>query len=120
MRIESQLTDEAVLGELGERLAALRLARNLTQVQLAAQAGVARSVIQSVETGGSVTTTNLVRVLRELDLLDALDGLIAQPTTSPVAELKLRGRTRRRAASARGDAAQPPGAKLPWRWGDES
>jgi transcriptional regulator with XRE-family HTH domain len=117
MRIESQLTDEAVLRELGERLASLRLGRNLTQVQLAAQAGVARSVIQSVETGGSVTTTNLVRVL---DLLDALDGLIAQPTTSPVAELKLRGRTRRRAARTRGEPAQPPGAKQPWRWGDES
>lgn len=56
MRIEPQLTDEAVLGELGERLAALRLSRNLTQRQLAKQAGVARSLVQRIEAGEPVTT----------------------------------------------------------------
>ncbi|MGA2757142.1 MAG: helix-turn-helix transcriptional regulator [Solirubrobacteraceae bacterium] len=120
MKIESQLTDEAVLRELGERLAALRLGRNMTQLQLAASAGVARSVIQNVERGGSVTTANLVRLLRELDLLDALERLIPQPTPSPVAELRLRGHTRRRAAGSRGGAEAPADRNRPWRWGDES
>jgi transcriptional regulator with XRE-family HTH domain len=120
MNIDSQLTDDAVLAELGGRLAALRLGRNLTQLQLAARAGVGRSVIQNVERGGSVTTANLVRLLRELELLDALDRLVPQPAPSPVAELKLRGQTRRRAAGSRGGAGRPDDRDRPWRWGDES
>ena len=45
MRIDSQLTDDAVLAELGKRLARTRLARNLTQGELAAEAGVERKVV---------------------------------------------------------------------------
>lgn len=76
MRIESQLTDEAVLSELGERLARLRLGRDLTQRQLGQRAGVARTVVQRIESGEPVTTANLIRLLRALDLLDALDRSI--------------------------------------------
>ena len=118
MDIDSQLTDEAVLGEIGERLAALRLARNLTQQELSERAGVARDVIQRLEAGGPVMDANLIRVLRELGLLDALDRLIPAPVPSPLAELKLRGRQRRRAAGGHGRAESPPGER-PWRWGDE-
>jgi transcriptional regulator with XRE-family HTH domain len=118
MNIDSQLTDEAVLSEIGGRLAALRLARNLTQQELSERAGVARDVIQRLEAGGSVMDGNLIRVLRELELLDALDRLIPAPVPSPLAELKLRGRQRRRAAGARGRAEDPAGER-PWRWGDE-
>ncbi|MGD0386522.1 MAG: helix-turn-helix transcriptional regulator [Solirubrobacteraceae bacterium] len=118
MDIDSQLTDEAVLGEIGERLAALRLARNLTQQELSERAGVARDVIQRLEAGGPVMDANLIRVLRELGLLDALDRLIPAPVPSPLAELKLRGRQRRRAAGAHGRAEGPAGER-PWRWGDE-
>ena len=41
MRIDSQLTDSAILNELGTRLSRRRLDRNLSQVQLANEAGVA-------------------------------------------------------------------------------
>src|ERR1019366_3336102 len=121
MRIEPRLTDEAILGELGERLARARLGRDLTQRELGRQAGVGRSVVQRIETGEPVTTTNLVRVLRGLDMLDALDLLIAQSAPSPIQELRLRGRERRRASGAHGGAGEPaPDTSRPWRWGDES
>jgi putative transcriptional regulator len=120
MRIEAQLTDETVLGELGERLARLRLSRDLTQRQLGERAGVGRTVIQRVETGEPVTTPNLVRVLRALELLDALDRLIPQSAPSPLQELKLRGRQRRRASGAHGGSDEPAAENRPWRWGDES
>ena len=121
MRIEPQLTDETVLSELGERLAGLRLSRDLTQRQLGEQGGVARTVIQRIEAGEPVTTANLIRVLRALDMFDALDRLIPQSSPSPVQELKLRGRRRRRASGAHGGADEPaPGEDRPWRWGDES
>ena len=40
MKVDRQATDEVFLGRLGERLARLRLARNLTQAQLAEQGGL--------------------------------------------------------------------------------
>ena len=121
MRIESQLTDEAVLRDLGERLAGMRLSRNLTQRQLAEQAGLARTLVQRIEGGTPVNTPSLIRVLRALELFDALDRLIPPSSPSPVQELKLRGRRRRRASGAHGGADEPPpGEDRPWRWGDES
>ena len=120
MRIESQLTDETVLSELGERLARLRLSRDLTQQRLGEQAGVGRTVVQRIEAGEPVTTTNLIRVLRALDSLDALERLLPQEAPSPVQELKLRGAQRRRASGAHGGRAEAAEQPRPWRWGDES
>ena len=120
MRIEPQLTDEAVLRELGERLAGVRLSRDLTQRQLGEQGGVARTVIQRIEAGVPVTTPNLIRVLRALDSLDALDLLIPASSPSPVQELRLQGRQRRRASGAHGRSDETSGKGRPWRWGDES
>jgi transcriptional regulator with XRE-family HTH domain len=120
MRIEPNLTDEAVLTELGERLAALRLARDLTQTRLGEQAGVGRTVVQRIEAGQPVTTTNLIRVLRALDALDVLDRLIPAQAPSPLEELKLRGRQRRRASGAHARRDEPAQEPQPWRWGDES
>jgi transcriptional regulator with XRE-family HTH domain len=119
--IETQLTDEAILRELGGRLAGLRLARDLTQRQLGERAGVARPAVQRIEAGQPVTTTNLIRVLRALDALDALDRLIPPAAPSPLAELKLRGRQRRRASGAHGSAgAAPERGGGAWKWGDEA
>ena len=120
MRIEANLTDEAVLAELGERLAGLRLARDLTQASLGEQTGVGRTVVQRIETGQAVTTTNLIRVLRVLDALDALDRMIPQQAPSPLEELKLRGRRRRRASGVHEHPDGPAEEPRPWRWGDEA
>ena len=68
MRIDSQLTDDAVLAELGERLARTRLERNLTQGALANEAGVARKVVHAMEAGTEFKITSLIRVLRALGL----------------------------------------------------
>jgi len=119
MRITERLTDEAVLAELGERLSRTRLERNLTQRELAAEAGVERKAIQRIEAGDSVTLVSLIRVLRAMGLLEALDRLVPEPTPSPVELLALQGRRRRRASGGRARVAgrgERPGR---WRWGDE-
>lgn len=118
MRISAQNTDTAVLEELGSRLRRTRLDRNLSQANLAEEAGIGRVTLQRIEEGKPASLANLIRVLRTLDLLDGLDRLVAEPSPSPVGELKRRGRRRQRAGSARpsGRSEPPPRA---WRWPDE-
>jgi transcriptional regulator with XRE-family HTH domain len=120
MRIESQLTDEAVLSELGSRLAHARLQQNLSQRALGESAGVDRLTIQQLEAGGAVKVISLIRVLRALGLLDTLEQLVPEPGPSPIEQLELRGRRRRRASGSRTAGRPEPPRARPWRWGDQS
>ncbi len=117
MKINKQATDDAVLSELGGRLGRIRLGRNLTQAQLAEQAGVSKRTVERLEAGAVAThLSGFIRVCRVLDLLDRFDLLVAESVPSPVAHLKLRGRQRQRASAAK--AVRPSAAK--WQWGNES
>lgn len=122
MRIQSDLTDEAVLAELGERITRTRLEHNLSQQELGEEAGVGRRTAQRLEAGESVQLVSLLRVLRVLGLMDSLDRLVPEPVPSPIERLKLRGRERQRAAGRHGHPAPPQeqGERKPWTWGDES
>lgn len=116
MEISNELADRKVLSELGDRLARHRLDRNLTQAQLAREAGVSKRTVVRLEKGESSQVTNLVRVLRALGLLTNLDGLVPAPLVSPLAQLKSRAKERRRASPV----AKKPGPESPWTWGDET
>jgi len=115
MKIGAGNSDSIVLKEIGRRLARTRLERNLSQEQLAAESGISKATIERLETGSPVKSTSLIRVLRSLDRLDALDRLLPEPLPSPVERLKLRGRRRQRARSRQ----EGDGEAEPWRWGDE-
>ena len=116
MKITKQSTDALVLAELGGRLAQTRLNRNLTQAQLATEAGVSLRTIQRLELGAVATQlAGFVRVCRALDLIERFDLLVPEPVPSPVAQLKLGRRRRQRASRLR-----PPGAaNAKWQWGNE-
>ena len=114
MKIANKVSDVMVLTELGARLAAIRLERNLTQSQLAEQAGVSKSTVQRLEAGAVATQlSGFIRVCRTLDLVERFDLLIPEPVASPVAQLKLGGRQRQRASVTR---LTPPASKK-WQWG---
>jgi transcriptional regulator with XRE-family HTH domain len=120
MQLNDLLTDPAVLSELGERLARQRLARNLTQPQLAETAGIGRATLQRLEHGESVQLTSLIRVLRALDLLPALDAAIPEAVVSPLAELARAAQPARRRARGDEDEDDEDFHAGPWRWdGDE-
>jgi transcriptional regulator with XRE-family HTH domain len=109
------VTNEAILKELGERVAGARLARNLTQAMLAEEAGVAKRTVERLESGEAATQlSGFVRVCRALGLLDRLDALVPEGTASPIAQLRLKGRKRRRASGRK--AASPEPKK--WTWDD--
>lgn len=117
MKFSNQATDEAILGELGGRLARTRLDRNLTQSQVAAQAGVSKNTVQRLESGSVATQlSSFIRVCRVLDLVGRLDLWVPEPVPSPIEQLKLQGRKRRRASARRRTSAAP----RKWQWGDEA
>jgi transcriptional regulator with XRE-family HTH domain len=122
VKIESHVTDEAVLSELGARLERTRLERDLSQRELAAEAGVERKAIQRMEAGEPVRIVSFVRVLRALGLLDALDRLVPEPGPSPIELLKLHGRRRQRASGERrrSRGIREGDGQGGWRWGDET
>jgi len=116
MKIVKQASDQVILGELGGRLARARLERNLTQAQLAAQAGVSKNTVQRLESGSVATQlSGFIRVCRALNLVERFDLLVPEPVLSPIEQLKLRGRRRQRASTRR--KAKAPTRK--WQWGDE-
>lgn len=117
MQIDNALSDEAVLGELGRRIARLRLAGNVDQTELASRAGVGRATLQRLEAGRPTSLTNLIRVLRALGRLDQLELGVPNPPPSPLEQLQLRGRERRRAR--RPEAEPDRSSEAGWRWGDE-
>lgn len=113
MRITNLLSDEAALQEVGRRLAAMRIARSKTQAQLALDAGVSKRTVERLEDGASVQLANLVRCLRALDRLEALEALLPEQAVNPL-DLVARDQPRRRVRTMR-----EPEREEPWRWGDE-
>ena len=80
MPFQRLMTDEALLKELGGRIAQQRLDRNLSQAQLAEQAGISKRTLERLEAGAAATQLSLfLRVLRQLDLLERLDLLLPEP-----------------------------------------
>lgn len=117
MKIDSNATDDAVLVELGKRLASLRLERNLTQLQLAREAGISKPTLQRLESGAVATQlSGFLRVCRVLGLVEHFESLIPEAVASPMEQLKRQGAKRRRASGKKAAAAAPK----TWTWGEAS
>ena len=116
MKFTKNNSDDATLKELGSRIALYRLNRNLTQDSLAKEAGVSERTIHRTEHGHSIQSSNLIRILRALDLLGNLEALIPEPAISPIQQAKRQGKRRKRASSM----SQKPQQKTPWSWEDEA
>jgi transcriptional regulator with XRE-family HTH domain len=115
MKFVSDLSDDAVLKEMGHRIAQYRLNQDKTQAALAQEAGVSNRTMIRVEHGHSVQASSIIRILRALKLVENLDTLIPEPAVSPVQQLKMQGKPRQRASSKSANSKK----EAPWSWGDE-
>ena len=92
-----------LLTHLGQQVRQLRLSRNLSQQELARQAGVALGAVKSLETGRGATVRTLACVLQAMQCSEWL--LTLHPDTS--------AGTRLRASKVRPPANPGPGTPQP-------
>ena len=106
-----------LLERLGERLASRRISLEMTQAELATAAGVGKRTVERMEAGGSTQLTNLIRVLRQLQLLDALFACLPDDRPSPMELLRTKGKPRQRVRHRTGHSKSEVNEE--WTWADE-
>ncbi len=94
------LSDRGIQAELGARIRALRLRKNVTQIALAEATTLSLNVIKSLESGRGKLST-LIAVLRELGALEQLNSFIPELSISPLQLARMQGRHRERASGKR-------------------
>ena len=114
MKISEELTDESILAEIGKRLLRRRLALQMTQADLAEQAGIGKRTLERVEAGATAQLSTIIRIFRVLGLLEKLDQMLAEPAIRPLEAAARKGKARQR-ASSRGKSS----AKKPWAWEED-
>lgn len=103
-----------VEADLGRRLEAVRLSKNINQTQLATEAGVARRTITRLENGQGISLDTLIRVMRALGLSARLEALLPDPGIRPIERVRLKGRERKRARPGKKERLKE------WTWADTS
>lgn len=105
-------SSDAVIKAMFERIEKIRLSRNVSQADLAKEAGVSRSTITRLADGQGISVDSFIRVMLALDLTDNLAALLPDPDVRPVDRVRLAGSERRRASGKRSAAEG-------WTWADE-
>ncbi len=98
---------------LCKRLGAIRLSRNITQEELAREAGVSERTIRRLEKGQGVSLDTFLRVLSALGIQQHVEALLPDPRVRPMDRIGRSGSERKR---ARPEATRP--ADGAWEWGD--
>jgi len=106
-------SSEQIEKALCQRLKHIRLARNTTQSQLAAEAGVSPRTIRRLEKGEGISMDTFIRVLTALGLQRRLQSVLPDPAIRPIERTSARRRERQRArpGSSKSEATA-------WTWGD--
>lgn len=99
MNLES-MTNQSISTEIGRRIEQIRLEQNLTQQQVADEMGLSRVSYRSLVTHGG-KFENIIAALRVLGRLDLIESFVPDTTFSPMAQLKLQGKQRKRATGER-------------------
>jgi len=102
---------ETLTFEIGARIERLRLSRNITQAELAEDAGISERTQRRLESGAGATLDTLVRVLLALKIHQNLDLLVPDPRVRPIERVRIGGSERQRSRSK--TSAKP---KKQWRW----
>ena len=106
-------TSYTLQAELGFRLARIRLTRNITQTELAKEAGVGVRTVRRLESGESTTLDSFLRIVTALELADDVLNSIPSQNIRPIERVDSRQSVRKRARSRKIRDSEEP-----WIWGD--
>ncbi len=108
-------TPETISWDIGQKLERLRLSRNITQAELARDAGISERTLRRLESGDNPTLDSLVRVLISLKIQQNVDLLVPDSRVRPIERVRNKGAERQRSSSAK----LTKKAKQ-WEWGTTS
>ncbi len=92
--------DREVLRELGRRLKQVRKQRGLNQQELAEAAGMGVATLRRIEDGSDSQLGSWIKLMKALQMLSAIDGLLPENFTSPMAEAARLGKAIRKTKTA--------------------
>ena len=113
MKITYFSSTEEIVTEFGNRVRRMRIDSNRTQKALAEEAGLSVRTLSNLESGKETSFATVIEVLRVLNRVEGLDGLVPEETVRPSAVFA--GEKPRERAGKR--KAEPESG---WKWGDES
>ncbi len=117
MKINKGLSDSDILIEIGKRIKSARIRRSYTQAQLAEISGVSKGTVANIESGESVQFGTILKILRELDCLNALELLLPSSESSPMELINSKYQHERQ--RVRSVASAVPKYKDGWKWGED-
>jgi len=106
-------TSNQIEAVLCKCLESIRLSRNITQAQLAEEAGVSLRTIGRLEKGKGVSVDTFIRVMIALGIQQNLEVLLPDPTVRPIERVGLSAGERKRARPTQSNKERPT-----WLWGD--
>lgn len=109
MKIEYLTPNNAILRELGTRLAQIRKQQGYSQLRLANEAGIGVATLRRVEAGRDSQMETWLKLMKSLQMIAAIDDLLPKNYSSPMAEALSNRRTRKKKNNA-------PSGSI---WGDE-
>ena len=106
-------TSNQIEAALCKRLESIRLSRNITQAQLAEEAGVSLRTIGRLEKGQGVSLDTFIRIMMALSIQQNLEALLPDPNVRPIERVGLGAGERQRARPVKSIDELPT-----WSWGD--
>jgi len=106
-------TSAQIEAALCKRLESIRLSRNITQAQLAEEAGVSTRTIGRLEKGQGVSLDTFIRIMVALGIQQSLEALMPDPAVRPIERVGFNAGERKRARPIRSSDERPT-----WSWGD--
>lgn len=98
----NELSDSAILTQIGQFVQQSRLQQNKSQQQVADAAGVNRTTLSQVENGKGGTLSSLIQILRVLNQLSFVKAFQVQEKISPMYLAQLEMKKRKRARNSGG------------------
>ena len=98
----NELSDSAILVQIGQFVQQSRLRQNKSQQQVADAAGVNRTTLSQVENGKGGTLSSLIQILRVLNQLSFVKAFQVEERPSPMYLATLEMKKRKRARNKKG------------------